>query len=147
MFFHRVSSRAAGVVTSSLLLCLLSGCNRNSLNLAPVEGMVTIDGQPLADAGVLFFSTDAKMGQPATGVTDSEGKFTLITANQSGAAIGDHLVAIAKDKTTTIPQSHGLPLYAVQSFIPTKYADAKSSGLSASVKDDDNHFDFSLTSK
>lgn len=134
-------------VAGALLAVVAIGCGRGGIGLAPVEGVVTIDGAPLADAGVLFFPNDPKMGQPATGETDAEGRFTLVTASREGAAIGEHLVAIAKDKTTAIPNSGRFPQYKVTSFIPNKYADPKASGLTANVRDDDNYFEFALKSR
>jgi hypothetical protein len=123
---------------------LSPGCNRNELNLAPVEGVVTFNGAPLADAGVLFSPNRPQMGPPASGTTDAEGRFTLITVNSPGAAIGDHRVAISKEETITIPQKRGFPLYQTKRYIPEKYADPATSELTAAVQDDDNSFEFKL---
>ena len=71
-----------------LLLLVSGGCNRSGLNLAHVEGVVTLDDKPVEDAAVLFLPDDPTMGPPASGTTDAEGRYTLITANQPGAAIG-----------------------------------------------------------
>jgi hypothetical protein len=76
--------------------------------------------------------------------TDAEGRFSLTTANQRGALIGEHRVSISKVETITIPQRQGFPLYQHKSHIPAKYGDVTTSGLSASVIDDDNHFEFKL---
>jgi hypothetical protein len=76
--------------------------------------------------------------------TDAEGRFSLTTANQPGAVIGEHRVSISKVETIAIPQRRGFPLYQHKSHIPAKYADVSTSELSASVVDDDNHFEFKL---
>ena len=128
-----------------LLLCIVAvGCNRSGLDLAPVAGVIKYNGAPVADAGVMFVPPTGPM---ASGITDAEGKFTLITANHPGALIGEHRVSVSKDETTEIPQRRGFPLYRIKYFIPAKYSDPGQSGLTADVKDDDNFFEFDLTGK
>ena len=130
-----------------LVLSIIAGCNRGGLHLVPVDGVVTLDGKPVADAGVLFSPADPKMGPPASGTTDADGKFTLATNNRSGAAVGDHAVVIAREEVKVIPQSRGFPIYETKHIIPPKYGEMKTSGLSATVKENDNHFEFKLTTK
>jgi hypothetical protein len=133
------------VVFTSLFVLgsVLSGCNRSGLDLAPVEGVVMYQGAPLADAGVLF---KPSQGPFAMGVTDEEGRFTLITANQEGALIGEHQVAISKAETIVRHVTgNPMPVYQTKALIPEKYFDAASSQLTASVKDDENEFEFNLT--
>ena len=136
-------------VASGCLLTLLAalGCGGSDLDLAPVTGVVTLDGQPIADAGIYFTPADPKQGPPAVGTTDELGEFALITANHDGAVLGEHRVAISKDESTAIPQSRGFPLYKFKHYVPEKYGDGSSSGLTATVVDDDNRFEFKLTSK
>jgi hypothetical protein len=125
----------------------LAGCGGSDLNLAPVEGIVTLDGKPIPDAAVLFLPDDPTMGPPAAGTTDGEGRFTLITANLPGAAVGSHRVAISKDQTQVIPTRKGFPIYKTTYTIPPKYAAAESSGLVATVADDVNTIDFKLSTR
>jgi hypothetical protein len=117
------------------------GCNRSGLDLAPVEGLVTYNGAPVAEAGVMFAP---QQGPPAMATTDAEGKFALTTANHDGALIGQHRVSISKVETIAIPQPQGFPLYQHKSHIPEKYADVSTSELTADVQDDDNYFEFKL---
>ena len=76
------------------LLC--AGCGKS--DVVPVSGIVTLDGQPLAHATVVFEpDSDAKEPGPgSTGVTDENGKYTLqiMTTNASGARVGKHKVKI-----------------------------------------------------
>lgn len=152
--FRRSRPNAVRWVPASrvFLVCLffalgtvLPGCNDSGLDLAPVGGTVTLDGKPVPEAAVLFLPDDPTMGPPASGTTDDQGRFTLNTANRPGAAVGPHKVAISKDETTMIPQRRGFPLYKTTYTIPPKYADTQSSGLVATVEDDDNTIDFQLT--
>ena len=144
---RRLPRNACGALSSVILLALAAGCNRDGLHLVPVDGVVTLDGKPIADAGVLFSPADPKLGPPASGTTDADGKFTLMTNNRQGAAVGDHLVVIAREEVKVIPQSRGFPIYQTKHLVPSKYGEMKSSGLTATVKDDNNHFEFQLTSK
>ena len=79
------------------------------------------------------------------GTTDASGKFTLMTANYPGALIGEHRVAITKTHTTArqVPGER-LPRYDTKYLIPPKYGDASTSGLAATVVDDDNEFEFTV---
>ena len=130
-----------------LLLLAAMGCDRSGLNLAPVEGVVTLDGAPVVDAGVMFTPGDPSTGPPSSGTTNVEGRFTLVTANRPGAPVGDHRVAISKDDATVIGHFHGMPMYRTTSHIPVKYSSPSTSDLTASVADDENYFEFKLTSK
>jgi hypothetical protein len=120
---------------------LVAGCNRSGLDLAPVEGVVTFNGSPVAEAGIMFAP---QHGPTAMATTDAEGKFTLTTANHDGALIGAHRVSISKVETIAIPQPRGFPIYQHKSHIPEKYADFSTSDLTADVQDDDNYFTFDL---
>jgi hypothetical protein len=125
-----------------IMLLFASGCDRSGLNLAPVEGIVTQNGQPVPGAGVLFLPAQGPM---AMGTTDANGHFTLMTANRPGAIVGDHRVVISKTHTTaTQVAGERLPRYDTKYLIPQKYADASTSGLAAKVEDDDNEFEFSV---
>jgi len=86
--------------TSALLLstflCLgmvLPGCSGKAM--LPVEGTVTLDGEPLAGAAVSF--VPAEGGRPSTGQTDDQGHFTLAsyTAND-GVPPGEYKITVIK---------------------------------------------------
>ena len=64
----------------------------------PVSGRVQLDGQPLADAQVIFRpdSKDLYPGPASHGKTDAEGRFTLRTVDgHDGAVVGPHKVRIS----------------------------------------------------
>src|ERR1700752_1592241 len=135
---------------SGLLLIVIvaaCGCNRSGLNLAYVEGVVTYNGQPVEQAGVLF---KPDTGPFAMGTTDAEGKFTLTTANRPGALIGEHKVSISKTKTTVLQRpGETLPRFKVEYLVPQKYESPANSELKATVskKKSENHFTFDLKGK
>ena len=83
-------------LTSRLLIpagiLLLAGCGGKTV---PVEGNVTLDGEPLAGATVMFIPVK-EGGQPATGLTDANGKFQLKTGNdKTGALPGEYKVVVS----------------------------------------------------
>ena len=58
-----------------LALFILSGCGGPSPELAPVEGQITLDDEPLAYASVSFYSEAG--GRGAGGMTDARGFYRL----------------------------------------------------------------------
>jgi hypothetical protein len=95
----------------------------------------------------MFIPCDPALGPPATGSTDAEGRFTLVTANRPGALVGDHQVVISKDQAIVVGHFHGFPEYRTKYGLPPKYASPATSDLKATVVDDDNHFEFELIQK
>ena len=109
-------------------LLFVAGCSRGGLELARVEGVVTFNGAPVAEAGVVFSPCESKLGPPASGSTDSEGRFTLVTANGPGAVIGDHQVAISKDQAVVVGFVHGIPQYRTKQDLPFQVFHARHIG-------------------
>jgi len=119
-------------------MALVSGCNPEKLpSLGRVSGTVTLDGQPVADANIMF--EGAKSGEPPSlGKTDASGKYELYYSRKhKGATVGEHGVII----TTYQPASDDNPQSKRES-IPAKY-NAKSE-LKSTVKRGQNKVDFDL---
>ncbi len=140
-------------------LVIIVGCKGDGLNLAPAEGVVTLDGQPVADAGVMFLPVSPKQGPAASGATDQQGRFTMMTNNREGAPVGDHRVSINKADPfgVEIPpeqlenadfiQRRGLKVYKTKHHLPPLYSDVETSNLTATVEDKRNVFEFKLNAK
>jgi hypothetical protein len=82
-------------------IALAAGCSGSSFELAPVAGMVTIDGQPFGQGKVMFAPIahgEAKeVGKPAFGLLASDGSFKLTTDEpDDGAVIGEHWVTVIR---------------------------------------------------
>lgn len=78
------------------VLCLLGcgGSGGDTPDLGKVSGVVTVNGQPLANAIVTF--TPQGEGRPSVGETNESGEYSLLyTASESGAMIGQHTVSVA----------------------------------------------------
>jgi hypothetical protein len=85
-----------------IIICLMCGCSkRHPYELAPVEGVVTIDNQPITGAKVMFApiaqGENRNSGKPAFGVLNADGSFKLTTYHEDdGAVVGDHWVTIIR---------------------------------------------------
>jgi hypothetical protein len=112
-------------------------CSRGP-KLVPVSGVVLLDGQPVANAAVLFIPAE---GRPAEGTTDAEGKFTLQTFQPGdGALVGLH------DVTVTGVRVHGVTATTdglsdadpgkvrYEWFVPQRYSVRETSQLKVEVK-------------
>lgn len=134
---RRMLSVLSCVVAMSAL-ALLSGCAAGGPETGNVEGTVTLDGEPLADAEVVFQPAD---GAPSTGTTDGSGHYSLMfTRDKPGALIGEHKVKI----TTITTDSEGNPLDEAVT-VPAQYN--AETVLTANVKAGDNTFNFELESE
>ncbi len=118
-----------------LLCCvaLLSGCGSDQ-GFVLVKGRVLLDGKPVENAAVLF--EPELGGVPATGVTNSNGEFSLSTAGQGvGAAIGKHGVSVSKQVVAQpnrkVEEGEIVPM---KYETPEKYASPRTSGTSFEVK-------------
>jgi hypothetical protein len=123
------------VIFSILLLFLFSGCGGGGPQVAPVTGTVTLDGQPLPNAEVMFTPVDG--GRPSTARTVDGGQYELLfKRGQSGAIAGPHTVRIwVSHEVVRNPPK-----------IPARYDSA--SELRREVKPgEDNVFDFDIQSE
>jgi hypothetical protein len=86
---------------SLVLVCAtgLIGCGTGE-SYVPVSGLVTLNGEPLGDAKLIFEPIGNEdgnaAGKPSYGRTDLNGNYSLECpiAQQAGAAVGEHRVRI-----------------------------------------------------
>ncbi|MCA9016806.1 MAG: hypothetical protein KDA77_15845, partial [Planctomycetaceae bacterium] len=125
----------------------LTGCGgpAGDPDLIPVQGTVTLDGQPLK-SGVIGFAPAS--GQAASTGQIEDGHFKLsFSQSASGAKAGTYKVSIQSWTTPPSMDADGKPVKGV-SAIPEKYMSQATSGLTADVKKEgDNNFTFELKSK
>jgi hypothetical protein len=81
-----------------------AGCGSSSRKLVPVEGIVTLEGEPLGGATVSFVPVSGG-GLPASGRTSADGTFHLTTYSaDDGALPGDYKVLVLKFEQLHQPQ-------------------------------------------
>jgi hypothetical protein len=109
------SSRVATTARLTWFVALaVAGCSDSPYELAPVQGRVTIEGQPLAHAKLMFSPVDAadnlNPGKPAFGLVQEDGSYSLTTFHPNdGAVVGEHWVTIVnlkQDSSRIEPESN-----------------------------------------
>jgi hypothetical protein len=82
------------------LILFVAGCSSEPYKIAPVSGVVTVDGKPVPKAAVMFqpIATEGHLnpGPGSFGITDSEGRYTLelVGKKTRGVVVGKHKVRI-----------------------------------------------------
>lgn len=113
-----------------------------------VTGRVTLDGQPLADARIVF---TPQKGRAASGATDAQGRYSLSTfAKDDGALPGVYRVTItAQDSQDPAEPKRPEPNRAApgRPAIPARYSDPRTTGLTTEVRAGANVFDFDLSTR
>ncbi|RIK77937.1 MAG: hypothetical protein DCC67_12100 [Planctomycetota bacterium] len=133
----------------ALALCWLLGCGQEA-ELAPAQGKVLYNGQPLKFGSVMFQHEQG--GQPSQAEIQPDGTFVLGTYEPGdGARIGRNQVAIycyeSQDPAKAAARSAGEQSLG-RLLIPQRYAMLNTSGLSVEVKPEGNEpFVFNLTDK
>ena len=125
---------------ATLSALVLAGCAESGPDVAPVTGRVTLDGQPMVGAR-LMFQPEAVGGSPSYGTTDGEGRYTLgYKRGQPGAMPGWHSIRIEAGAGQEGSEGKATPA------LPARYN--AQSELRREVKaDEDNTVDFDLTSE
>lgn len=135
--YHMTDSLAIRLCFASLLW--FTGCGGPAHpDVGRVSGVITLDGQPLPEATVMFQPTQ---GRASIATTDAAGKYSLTYLDGvPGALLGAHKVIIR----TEIPGEDGQPPIAKEK-LPKKYHEQTE--LTAEVKPGANTFNFSLEAK
>ncbi|QDT25331.1 carboxypeptidase-like regulatory domain-containing protein [Gimesia panareensis] len=139
--------RSTQMLLSALLFLLLAGCGGgtgDAPETAQVKGIVTMSGNPVPGATVVFIP---ESGPSAMGMTDATGAYTLKTGKSTGAVTGQHKVTISVS-SGVIPMpgtEEAKQAEKTKSVIPPDYGNPQKSGLSANVSaGGENVIDFNL---
>jgi hypothetical protein len=148
-----VRSLAGGALLCAVGLCLFAGCGGGTeAGTVPIEGVVTVDDKPIAQASVAFIGKEG--ARLASAMTDSAGKFKI------RAAMGKNVVTVAKappggpapppsDEPQLMPTEgeYKKMQVAATSEVPAKYGDPKTSGISFEINESSKLIDVVLSSK
>ncbi len=145
------------VAALAALVPVLAGCSSgqpaNPLPTWPVTGVVTYNGQPLAEASVIF--NFPEHNRSSFGKTNEEGVFRLTTfQDNDGAPAGSAQITVIKTerlKPLDLPRM-GEPGYdpikteaayaklpPPKSLLPARYGNPEKSGLTATIEARDDH--------
>ncbi|QDT24984.1 peptidase associated/transthyretin-like domain-containing protein [Gimesia panareensis] len=142
------------LLLSALFLCLTGcggGASENTLDVYPVSGTVTVDGEAVQGVSVTFFPEGTTKGNGGFGATDASGKFTLKDRDQrDGVAEGTYRVLV-----TRLVKPDGSPIggeemaadVGAMNQLPDMYNDPKSSPLTATVGKTNEPFKFEIKGK
>lgn len=146
--------RRLGGVCAAAVLVLAAGCGTKGPDVQFVEGRVTLDGSPLANATVGYTSAEATGLPPAYGATDESGIYRLTSIggrHGRGAVVGTFVVTVMKYESEEVPENDPRQTPPkVWSDVPLFYGDVSTSPLRATVAEGANTgaaFDFDLPSK
>ena len=126
---------------ASLLALLALGCLDSSGvgRTLPVEGRVTLNGEPLsAESAVVLFKPDSSKGNASpfepVGNVDKDGSYTLLTKGKRGAPPGWYKVIVtATDSRPEAPKDPKKGHPHPRSLVPAKYGQEKTTDLSVEV--------------
>src|SRR5262245_49245216 len=103
------------LLTVLLAALALPGCGKTNLKVAPVSGIVTLDGNPLKRASVTFLPKAG--GRPSFGVTNDQGRYILeYSLQELGAEVGACTV-----KITTQSSGDDSGAKATKELVPKRY--------------------------
>jgi hypothetical protein len=147
-----LQARVLLVVGATLLTLGCSGGPERPV-VQYVEGVVTLDGEPLAAANVTFVPRVSGVELVASGLTDEQGKYRLTSLRGgrigAGAVAGEYGVSIDK-LIDTRKDPGGLPPKPgdIVQAVPEAYTNPSTSGIEVTVRQGRNRggeFDFHLT--
>lgn len=130
----RSSNRLAILAVSLSLTFGANGCQKPEYQVAEVDGVLTIKGQPGRKVHVEFVPTEGTLGPNSAADTDDAGHFNLhlITrdgASPAGAVVGKHKVTLSDKQLAESATGRGIPIR----FGP-EYTLAGSTPLTQTVK-------------
>lgn len=108
---------------------------------------MTLDGQPLANAGVMFLPRGETPGNACLGITDASGKYVLKAeqGDATGCQEGEFAVTISKMKDPPPGSGEAAAAEAgTEETLPAIYWDSAQTILSAKVPKGGGNIDFPL---
>ncbi|WP_417736753.1 carboxypeptidase regulatory-like domain-containing protein [Rosistilla oblonga] len=139
----KINSTLVTKFVAIVLLLASVGCVGSGLVMpetGEVEGIVTMDGQPLPNVSIVFQPQENPQARASMAVSDEQGRYTLTYhTDKQGALIGMHTVSI------TTPTDAPDPSGQSKDPIPARYN--SQSELVVEVKAGSNDIPLELTSK
>jgi hypothetical protein len=140
-----------------LLLCgcllALAGCGGGGGQTLPVSGIVTLDGNPVAEVLVRFYpDTGTDPTSSGYGQTGTDGKFVIASSkDKKGLVAGRYKVTVSKGRPETGSSEEGagavIPEVELKDDFPAIYSDPSKTILSYSVTGDGQPIEIKLDSK
>ncbi|QDS98818.1 hypothetical protein [Adhaeretor mobilis] len=137
---HASIGRAS--VLGAVLVLACCGCgNQNVLGKVVVEGLITLDGEPIPNGEIRFYPSGDTHG-PVSGAPIKDGKY--VAKGKGGVPIGTHHVdirAFRADKNAAADPEGG----PAEQYLPAKFNTETS--LTATIEPSTTSLDFPLKSE
>ena len=107
-------------ISLAAAMLIIAGCGRGAGRL-PIEGAVTVDGQPL-EAGYIVFFPEGPGGGPSAGAEVVDGRYRIGAAG--GAFAGTFRVEITASRKTdalVYDEFSGQQVAEYRQFLPARY--------------------------
>jgi len=144
MFDFRLSKKLVLMGFVALTPLLLAGCSGGKDTKAGVvEGKVTVDGAP-ANSGSVVFNVN---GQSISGQIKPDGTYKAVGVPAGAAQVSVTPPPKMPGPPPATKDMPGSDQVAKPVPIPAKYQDAKTSGLSTTIKGGNNTYNVELLSK
>jgi hypothetical protein len=141
-----------GVCGILLLLLVVTGCQKGVRPVAPVSGLITLDGKPLAGGSIVTQPAapagSVIAGKGSVAFCGADGRFQLKTLDGlDGAVVGEHRIRIyGPRKSAAELSAKDGPVDAAADIVPKKYNRATELKLSV-PPEGTAEANFTLTSK
>ena len=147
-----------GLLLIGSLVFVGCGPKGRTLRVEYVEGVITLDGQPVSGVLVTFIPQNEGDGtEAAGGYSNAKGMYKLSSMNGDpgrGAVAGEYIVTISKIEVhdpkanMSYEEAAASKLESTQKqLLPAIYQDRKNTPLSATIVKGKNRFDFDVKSK
>jgi len=145
-----------------VMVAIIAGCSSGRPKTYQVTGTVTMKGEPVEGATVVFLPPEGATYQAATGITDASGHFKLSSfAGDDGAQEGEYRIKVSKfnvkkptkeeqERYISIEEERKMqfgddkPAVPAKNLLPPKYNDETTSGLTYTVKRGSNMVELKL---
>lgn len=115
-----------GVYAVLLLALVASGCQKGVRPVAPVSGLITLDGKPLSGGSIVSQPAAPAgsiiAGKGSVAFCDADGRFQLKTLEGlDGAVVGEHRIRIYGPRKSAADSAKDGPVNADADIVPKKY--------------------------
>ncbi len=152
-----------GTLVVAVVALVATGCGERMLEVDYVEGVVTLDGEPVPGASLVFQPVTEGAGMSAYGMTDEQGRYRVTAVGTSetkaptlgGTLAGEYHVGVSlmivdygmTDEEMEALHEAGkqLPIGTEKEIVPARYNRPSMSGIRATVEPGRNTIDIELT--
>jgi len=138
----RMSRKLTFSLAGALFVSWMAGCG-GRVEVVPVEGRVTFDGEKVPADGALYFQplkpAEGYHERPGLGLFDQEGNYAAKTGTKNGVVPGQYQIHV--ECWESPPNMEGKP---VISYLPEKYQSAATNGLTLDVSPKDKKVEFNI---